>query len=128
MPALSPKLPLSLDSEYGFAMNTTYAEMITQNFKYLLLTNPGERVMDPDFGVGLRHFLFEINAKEASYSKIKSRIASQTQRYIPFIGIDDVKIGSKEEAENIINIKVYFTIIPLGVSDFIDISFGNFDL
>mgnify|MGYP003354002300 CR=1 FL=1 len=30
-----------------------------QNFKILLLTNPGERVHFPKFGVGLRNYLFE---------------------------------------------------------------------
>ena len=30
--------------------------MIKQNLKMLILTNPGERVMDPEFGVGIKQF------------------------------------------------------------------------
>ena len=60
MYGVSPKLPLivdDLDGHYG--LTKTVREAVKQNFKNLILTSPGERVMDSNFGVGLRNFLFE---------------------------------------------------------------------
>jgi len=56
---LSVKLPLYLDPDDGIGLNKTYRESVKQNFLNLLLTIPGERVMIPRFGVGLKRFLFE---------------------------------------------------------------------
>ena len=54
MSSISPSLPLSLDEQDGYKMNKELVKAIQQNIKMLLLTVPGERVMDPDFGVGLK--------------------------------------------------------------------------
>ena len=58
MPGLSPKLPVAKDPTDGFALTKTYNEMIKQNLMNLVLTSPGERMMDIKFGVGIRDFLF----------------------------------------------------------------------
>ena len=68
MSSLGVKLPLARDSSDGFGMIKNFKTMIKQNFKMLLLTNPGERVMEPDFGVGRKKFLFE-NSSGASNPK-----------------------------------------------------------
>ena len=61
MQGYSPKLPLVFDkTEDGpYGLNKTILETIKQNLKMLLLTNPGERIMNSDFGVGVRVFLFQ---------------------------------------------------------------------
>ena len=51
----------------------------------MLLTSPGERVMNPDFGVGLRRFLFE--PRESMIPNIRQRIISQASKYLPFLEI-----------------------------------------
>ena len=51
---------IKLDKQ-RIALTKTMMEVIKQNFKNLVLTNPGERVMLTDFGVGIRRFLFEMN-------------------------------------------------------------------
>ena len=76
MSAIGPKLPLQKDNLYGFySLTTQYKEQIQQNLKNLLLTSPGERVMLPDFGVGLRHFLFE--PRQHSVAKMRQKIDQQ---------------------------------------------------
>ena len=59
MPGLSPKLPLSIDEIDGLATNKDFREVARQNLKMIVLTSPGERIMIPNFGVGIRNFLFE---------------------------------------------------------------------
>ena len=59
---IAPKIPLKVDQVDGpYGLIKDYVELVKQNFKMLLLTNPGERIMNPDFGVGLRRYLFEMN-------------------------------------------------------------------
>ena len=57
--SIAVKLPLALSDEYGYEMLTDLISVFKQNLKTLILTNPGERVMDPSYGVGIRKFLFE---------------------------------------------------------------------
>ena len=60
MAGFAPKLPLARDTGDGFALIKNFENMIKQNLKMLVLTSPGERIMIPDFGVGLRRYLFEL--------------------------------------------------------------------
>ena len=55
------KLPVALDELDGLKLVKNFPELIEQNLKNLLLTMPGERIMDPTFGVGISTFLFEQN-------------------------------------------------------------------
>ena len=84
MSAIGPKLPLMTDDVFGsYSLVTEYKDEIKQNLKNLLLTAPGERVMIPEFGVGLRNFLFE--PRQHSIVQIRQRIQNQITRYMPFI-------------------------------------------
>jgi len=84
MSAIGPKLPLMTDDVFGsYSLVTEYKDEIQQNLKNLLLTAPGERVMIPEFGVGLRNFLFE--PRQHSIVQIRQRIQNQITRYMPFI-------------------------------------------
>ena len=125
MSGLSPKLPLATDSEDGYALNKTYKDLVKQNLKMLVLTIPGERMMDPLFGVGLKTFLFEQNVT-ATYQRIASAIESQVTRYMPFLEIENIHFISPEQDEaldrNFVGITVAYKIIPLGSSDLLDIN------
>jgi phage baseplate assembly protein W len=55
----------------------------------LVLTAPGERIMIPEFGVGLRNYLFENITTEVFYD-IRQEIIAQVQTYFPFIIINSV--------------------------------------
>jgi len=128
MAGLSPKLPILRDSADGYALTKTYPEMVSQNLKNLLLTVPGERMMDPLFGVGLKRFLFEQHSIQV-YATIHATLLDQVSRYMPFIDIFDVEFFGPEEvwssargsgpppaAEadlNTLQMKIHFTIVPL---------------
>ena len=58
---LTPKLPLTKDTVNDYLLITDYINLVKQNLKSLLLTNPGERIMDAGFGAGLNQFLFELD-------------------------------------------------------------------
>jgi phage baseplate assembly protein W len=91
--ALGPKLPLHIDDIYGaYGLIDNYKDLIAQNLKMIVLTAPGERMMDPLFGVGIRNFHFE-NFDAGTTSEIKSRISSQIRAYMPFVKLQTVNIS-----------------------------------
>ena len=62
---LAPQFPLQINEETG--AYTEYpledlTKVVDQNLKMVLLTAPGERLMFPNFGVGMRRYLFEQGA------------------------------------------------------------------
>lgn len=119
----SVKLPLMIDNVDGlYSMNKTAEESIKQNFKMLLLTNPGERIMLPEYGVGLRQILFQQNTENIK-SEVISRINQQVRKYLNVISVGEIIISDGLEDDytqtdsNMINVKIYFSIPFLGVND-----------
>lgn len=141
MAGISPKLPINKDGEDGYTLTKTYLEATQQNLKSLLLTVPGERMMIPDFGVGMKTFLFEVH-DPSTYGTITSKILEQVNLYIPFIVIEKIDfygpdgLWSSEEGfvlgtepeygadQNLLQMKLFFTIIPLDQSGTLDLDFA----
>tara|TARA_Y100000310_G_C20334796_1_gene646972 strand:- start:34 stop:450 length:417 start_codon:yes stop_codon:yes gene_type:complete len=131
---LSPKLPVQRDPSSGFALTKTYEEVIKQNLKNLVLTSPGERMMDINFGVGIRDFLFEPNVREVR-SKIDERIRTQVTIYMPFVEIrrinffsgEDISIrgqirGRTDAHPNKLHLVIEYFVLPLGVLNALAVS------
>ena len=120
MKAIGPQLPLQRDQVFGqFSLITTYKDEIKQNLKNLLLTSPGERMMNPDFGVGLRNFLFE--PREQTISGLRQRIQNQVSKYMPFIRNLKVEFDSSTSQEfldnsNILSISIIYDVPNLNIS------------
>lgn len=114
MSGISPKLPLTRNAVDGFNLNVTYREAVVQNFKNLILTSPGERVMDPNFGVGIKRYLFENNDR-FFYDEIDIRIQDQVDIYMPFIEIKNVFFDTPnvQGYENYLGVRIEYFIAPL---------------
>jgi|TARA_R110000824_G_scaffold300133_6_gene488162 phage baseplate assembly protein W len=111
---LAVKLPLSYDDRFGpYEMHTRAATAIKQNFKNLVLTNPGERIMNSDFGAGVRRLLFENKTDEVIENVIES-IYTQTAKYLPFVQVLQVE---PTFIENTLLIKISYYVPDLGVQD-----------
>ena len=117
MYGISPKLPLivdDLDGHYG--LTKTIREATKQNFKNLILTSPGERVMDLNFGVGLREFLFENFTIEVA-ENIKYNIFNQAKIYMPFIEINFIDVQQGQDKLSTLFVKIDYSIPSLGAND-----------
>ena len=127
---ISVKLPLTLDVNDGaYTMNKTVVESVKQNLKNLLLTAPGERIMDPEFGAGLRNLFFEMN-DGLTADVVRSKIYEQVSVYLPFITILEINIISAENAgvlsdisPNTMSVKIVYHIQQISASDTLDIKF-----
>ena len=115
MPGIAPKLPLQLDKTDGYRLTKTIKETVQQNLKMIVLTSPGERVMDPAFGVGLRNYLFR-NIDEGLYGDISARIRTQVKKYLSFIRIEQIMFegpdGTFRTDDSFLGIHVTYTILP----------------
>ncbi len=119
MSSLGVKLPIARDVGDGYEMIKSFKTMIKQNFKMLLLTHPGERVMEPEFGVGLKKYLFE-NFNESVFSKIERDILNQTRIYIPVIQIKEISFGASDPDSNKLGIRIEYAIPNLNIRDLLE--------
>ena len=83
-----------LDSVNMFKGTTTVKEQVKSNLINLLLTEPGERVNEPNFGVGLKKLLFE---QSPNVEVLKEKINTQIEFYIPTITLSDVSFTPSED-------------------------------
>ena len=124
MAGKSPKLPLYRDSQDGYALNKTLRAVARQNLKMVILTSPGERIMIPDFGVGIRQYLFENYTNNLARS-FKARLFEQVKKYLPLVEIVDVKFlnSAKEDTSNssldpnVLAIEISYAITNLNIYD-----------
>ena len=123
---ISPSLPLRVDPQDGYEMNKTILESVKQNVKMIILTVPGERIMDPDFGVGLKTFLFDLN-DAATYGAIRARINQQIDKYMPFVEIEELEIFRPEldtpSSENSVQVILSYRISPIDSIDSLVVDF-----
>jgi uncharacterized protein len=112
-------LPLTYDTGDGFTMLKRIKDVAKQNFKMLILTNPGERVMAPDFGVGLKRYLFE-NFSDSVYAEIDTRIREQVSIYMPAILIQEIEFASTDQDNNHLAIFISYRIPAIAETDLLE--------
>ena len=120
---LTPMLPLASSGELDFRHVDKYGDLIRQNFKNLILTIPGERIMDTDFGVGIQRFIFESSISEAA-SSIKSAVGRKVQKYMPFIDLQNV-IVEPGEAQDSLTVRIFYSVPSLAINEYINLSFNS---
>ena len=131
MSGISPKLPLYIDPVDGIGLNKTLKQMTRQNLKMIILTSPGERIMHPKFGVGLRRYLF-MNNTQSTLSDISRKIEEQIRIYLPTVNIRSIKFISENGDEirssfesssrtNYVKLVINYEIPSAFVSDTLDI-------
>jgi phage baseplate assembly protein W len=126
---LAARLPLVVSNTFGaYDLITDFRTLATQNLKMLILTNQGERMMDPQFGVGLRSYLFEQNTA-STYADIDTQLRKQVQRYLPYIRIDTVDFSIPENNPDLfpqsLSVSIRFAIIPLQSDAVLNIEVNN---
>jgi len=118
------ELPLTFSSVDGFTMIKSIKKLIRQNLRMLILTIPGERVMHPAYGVGLKTFLFSgFNA--STYSEIDDKIREQIRAYMPMITIEDIIFMAEEQDSSILSISLQYSIPNLSFFDILELSTGT---
>jgi phage baseplate assembly protein W len=112
------RFPLDHSPEGFFYKTKTVLEQSKANLQNLLLTTPGERIFQPEFGSQLKNIVFEQG--EDIPNRIEEAIRSATDSFLSYINI--INVFTIQE-QNQVNIQVEFS-VPLN-PDTIEIL--NFD-
>jgi uncharacterized protein len=91
-----PRFPLQPDPATGALEMVGGEQIIRQSIEAILDTDPGERVMRPDFGCGLRRYLMEPNTT-MTRSAMQRDIDAALSRFEPRIQLTNVAVTPGEE-------------------------------
>ena len=98
------KFPLKKYSR-GFPESYRTMEGATkENLKNLILTNKGERVINPDIGTNITQIFGEMFGnieKDEMQKRMESDIKSAVEKYLPSIDITSVKLKDRYDDETI---------------------------
>jgi len=122
---MAAKLPLVVDSVFGpYNLITDFESLASQNLKMLILTNPGERMMNTNFGVGLRKYFFQLR-NTRTLEDITKRIYQQVEIYLPYIKILDIQFLEAGDLPTDfpydLKIRLSFQIVPLQITSELEI-------
>jgi len=110
-----------LDEVNMFKGTQTLKEQVKANLINLLLTQPGERINEPNFGVGLKHYLFEQNV---DIDSLNTLINEQINIYIPEISLMDTIVDFLDD-EHLLFIKIIYSINSDNTTDAIQLNFNQ---
>ena len=121
MATLGVKLPITKNDIHGYTMIGDFHTLVRQNLKMIILTDPGERVMIPAFGVGIRSYLFE-NFSENLYTDIDNKIKEQVAKYLPIVTVNRVRFDNTNQNQdaNTLQISLEYFIPALGIKDLLE--------
>ena len=119
MASFGVALPLERNSDDGYMMIRNIRKLIKQNLKMLILTNPGERIMVPEFGVGIKRYLFE-NYGQGTEGAINKKIREQVQIYLPVVSIVQISFGTADRDNNRLGVSIAYAIPEIGAKDLLE--------
>ncbi|MBR7792645.1 GPW/gp25 family protein [Undibacterium sp. FT147W] len=97
-------------SKRGNVVMVSAEEDIRQSLFILLSTSPGERVMQPNFGCGLKNQVYE-NINESTVTILKDMIARAILFYEPRVILENIVTDASDAYEGKLNFTIFYTII-----------------
>lgn len=116
----APKFPLRKKKNGTFQNVDDLKDLIKFHLINLILTNPGEKISDPEYGVGLRKYLFE-NFSSGASVEIRQAIEEGIRRYIPYINLDFVATEELME-QNELKISIHYIILDTSEKQLLEIA------
>lgn len=102
-------LPLNSTSGSILELSYTTKQQMISNFKNLILTAKGERLMNPTFGTNIKRTLF--NFIDDDYeSNVISDIEDATKTFCPYINILEISVTSTNTTKSVVTINIKFSV------------------
>ena len=111
-----------LDDVNLFDGTQTIKEQVKSNLINVLLTEAGERINEPNFGVGLKGLLFEQNINKEGLDDV---INQQINFYIPQIELVETVVTSEEHT---ISIKLTYKFLLDNTNNAVQLNFNSNDV
>ena len=106
----------------GFTSNYTTAEATRYNLINFFLTNPGERIGNPEFGGGLRNFIFsQINQQSTEF--LKEDIQAKISREFPNVDVQELNVTTDED-NNEVSVQIFYSIMNTNIEDEVTLNFA----
>ena len=99
---------LRRDKFNDFAMTKNSLQQARHNLKNLLLTYPGERVGQPEFGSKLRELCFE-QIDDNLPERIEEEVRKAISIWLPYINVTEVQTLNEEGDDNKIFVRVTYS-------------------
>jgi len=119
--ALAVKLPLAKSSTDGWQLIKSLKPLVKQNLKMIILTNPGERVMEPNFGVGINTYLFR-GFGPGTHAEIEFKIREQVGQYLPAVAIENITFDTSGQDLNKLYMEIAYSIPNINVKEILEIT------
>ena len=105
-----------------FTTTYTTQEAIKNNLINFFLTNPGELPLNPNFGAGLRKFLFEQIAPP-SIQEIQDYVQNKLDLYFPMIQIDTLNVLINQQDNNTLTVQLKYFVPSYNLSGVLNFQF-----
>jgi phage baseplate assembly protein W len=110
-PAFEPR-PTGLAAQEGRHLRAALVRAeadIEQSLRILLATNPGERVMQPGYGCGIKRMVFE-QVNESTLTEIRHLVEQAILFFEPRIGVNAVVLDTSRLIEGELPIHIDYTV------------------
>ena len=121
-PRVGIGINLPLAEGTGFTSNYTTAEATRYNLINFFLTNPGERIGNPEFGGGLRNFIFS-QIGQQSTEFLKEDIQSKISREFPNVDVQELNVTNNPD-NNEVSVAIFYAIIDTNIEDEVTLNFA----
>ena len=94
------KWPLRAYRKGFFEMNNTTLAAVREDIKILVLTNKGDRVINPSIGTNIPILLgqlFEPIDREEMEAQIGTEVRSALEEWMPYVTLTDIEIFRRED-------------------------------
>lgn len=121
-PSQAIGIDLPLNGNAVFKSNYQTKDAVKSNLINFFLTNPGERYLNPNFGGGIRAFVFE-QIENNNIDSLKQNINYKLRNVFPNIEVTSLDISISNGDNNQIIISLYYKLKNTNISDNINIQF-----
>lgn len=118
------KFPFAISADHGRVETDNGRENIQESVKIILLTEPGERRMHPDFGTKLHQFLFE-SMDSQTEELIRREVLYALQMWEKRICNINVGVEWGIKEQGVLHLTVSYRIAGLAEEDRVEIALGE---
>lgn len=121
-PRVAIGVDLPLNGEVAFRPNFETKNAIKNNLINYFLTNPGERPGNPEFGAGLREYIFT-QITDNNLDFLREDIQGKLATYFPRVVVGGVEVNPDTDRNRIL-VKIMYSVANTGIEDNLELSFS----
>ena len=113
---------LPFNGEAVFRPNYQTKEAIKSNLINYFLTNPNERPGNPEFGAGLREYIFT-QITDGNLDFLNQDIQNKLAVNFPRVMVEEVNVTSEKDQNHIL-VQIKYSVANTGIEDELELSFN----